>query len=347
MTPLHRRGFLSAGIALALRNAKLDEAVALIEKATASGEVRAAALHVQQGRSILARGFGQARGPEEVFLLASISKPMTAAGVMILVERRRLSLEDPVRRHLPEFAGGDRDLVILRHLLTHTSGLPDMLPENLALRKRFAPLSEFVARACRTPLLFKPGAQVRYQSMGILLAAEIAQRVAGMPFREFLRKELFSPLRMRRTSLGLGGRRISDTALCQVPDEPWGWNSPYWRDLGAPWGGVHGTAGDVARFLRYFARPTGRVLRPATVQSMVRKQTPGSKEAYGLGWRVTLGGFGRACSERTYGHSGSTGTMCWMDPVRDLSFVLLTTRPLAESAPGLLRPVSDLVSESA
>ncbi len=99
--------------------------------------------------------------------------------------------------------------------------------------------------------------------------------------------------------------------------------------------------------MRSFARPPGRVLRPATIHSMVTNQTPGSKEAYGLGWRVTPGGFGRGCSERTYGHSGSTGTMCWMDPARDLSFVLLTTRPLADSGPRLLRPVSDLVSESA
>jgi CubicO group peptidase (beta-lactamase class C family) len=80
---------------------------------------------------------------------------------------------------------------------------------------------------------------------------------------------------------------------------------------------------------------------------MVSHQTPRSKETYGFGWRVTPGGFGRACSERTYGHSGSTGTMCWLDPARDLSFVLLTTRPLADSGPRLLRPVSDLVSESA
>ncbi|MBM3748938.1 MAG: beta-lactamase family protein, partial [Acidobacteria bacterium] len=187
MTLMRRRDMLGAGIALALRKDKLDEAAALVDKAAAAGDVRAAALHVQQGRVTLARGFGQARGPEEIFLLASITKPMTATGVMILVERRRVSLDDPVRRYLPEFTGGDRDLVTVRQLLTHTSGLPDMLPENLELRKRFAPLSEFVARTCKTPLLFKPGAQVRYQSMGILLAAEIAQRVTGTPFRDFLR----------------------------------------------------------------------------------------------------------------------------------------------------------------
>ena len=76
---------------------------------------------------------------------------MTATGLMVLVDRREISLSHPVRKYIPEFRGGDRDLVTVRHLLTHTSGLPDMLPENDALRRRHAPLEDFVARA-RSPL---------------------------------------------------------------------------------------------------------------------------------------------------------------------------------------------------
>ena len=134
-------------------------------------------------------------------------------------------------------------MVTVEHLLTHTSGLPDMLPENIELRRRHAALEEFVAGTCKTPLLFRPGSKVSYQSMGILLAAEIAQRITKLPFREFLRREVFLPLGMRQTSLGLGGRRIEDTAQCQVEGkDDWNWNSRYWRDLGAPWGGVDSTA---------------------------------------------------------------------------------------------------------
>src|SRR6185295_14730675 len=110
------------------------------------------------------------------------------------------------------------EAVTLKHLLTHTSGLPDMLPENIELRRRHAPLSEFVALTCRTTLLFRPGEKVSYQSMGILLAAAIVEKISGQPMPAFLRANIFAPLRMTQTSLGLGGRNIADTAQCQVTE---------------------------------------------------------------------------------------------------------------------------------
>src|SRR5260370_12486682 len=91
-----------------------------------------------------------------------------------------------------------------------------MLPENEALRRAHAPLAEFVAGACKTPLLFKPGTQVKYQSMGLLLAGEIVERIKGTPLRDFLRKEGFEPLGMAQTCLGLGGLPTASTALIQV-----------------------------------------------------------------------------------------------------------------------------------
>src|SRR4029453_4379837 len=105
----------------------------------------------------------------------------TASAVLWLRDRRELALEDPVQKYLSAFRDAGRDAVTIRHLLTHTSGLPDMLPENTDLRRQHAPLSEFVARTCRTPLLFSPGTKVSYQSMGILLAAAIVEKVSGEP----------------------------------------------------------------------------------------------------------------------------------------------------------------------
>jgi CubicO group peptidase (beta-lactamase class C family) len=272
---------------------------------------------------------------------------MTAAGVMLLADRGKLALSDPVHKFIPEFAGADRELVTVQHLLTHTSGLPDMLPENVELRKRHAPLAEFVAGVCKTPLLFRPGTKVSYQSMGILLAAEIAQRIMQVPFRDFLRSEIFLPLGMKETSLGLGGRRIADTAQCQVEngDDDWNWNTPYWRDLGAPWGGVHATAGDIAKFLQAFLRSDGAVLKRETALAMTTSHTPGLNEAWGLGWRLDPGAFGRGCSPRTFGHYGATGTVAWADRETGVQCVLLTTKPADQSRAGLLGPVSDLVSE--
>lgn len=346
---MSRRDLLSGAAAMALKRENLDRACALIEAATADGRVAAASLEVRQGEFRLARAFGAAPGPETPFLLASITKPMTAAGVMVLVDRGEVRLEDPVRRFIPEFSGGDRPMVTVRHLLTHTSGLPDMLPQNEALRKRHAPLRDFVAAACRTPLLFRPGDRVSYQSMGILLAAEIAQRVTRAPFRDYMRKHVFLPLGMRQTSLGLGGRSIAQTARCQVPEPSrWDWNSPYWRDFGAPWGGAHAPTGDVARFLEAFLRPDGRVLKPETARMMTTVQSTGERERFGLGWRIQHGGpFGKACSPATFGHTGSTGTVAWADPATGAVCVLLTTLPAARSRTMLLLPVCDLVAEAA
>jgi beta-lactamase class C len=341
-----------------LKRDRLEEAAALIKKSVESGEVSAASLYVSQRDFVFQRAFGRAPEPDSVFLLASITKPMTAIGAMILVDRGQLSLSDQVRKHIPEFRGADRDLVTVKHLLTHTSGLPDQLDENVKLRQRHAPLAEFVAATCRTPLLFKPGTQVKYQSMGLLLAAEIAQRLTKRPFRDFLRDEFFGPAGMTKTSLGLGGRKIADTMVSQVASAPglygggdtgkdWNWNSQYWRDLGAPWGGAHSAASDVARMLRMFLEPDGKVLRRETAASMITNQTAGLNEPWGIGWMLKPGTFGRHCSTRTFGHYGATGTIAWADPQNQLLCVLLTTKPADEARSHLLGPVSDLVSASA
>lgn len=343
------RRALLYGFLAALDRGQWDKAAAKVEQSTASGEVSAAALYVQRGNDRMARGFGKARSPQEVFLLASITKPMTAAGLMKLVEQKRVALADPVSKYIPEFTGASRGKITLQHLLTHTSGLPDMVPENTELRKKHAPLSAFVAASCRTPLLFEPGAEVRYQSMGILLASEIAQRVTKKPFRDFLKTELYQPLGMKDTSLGLGGRKIPDTARCQTPgsgDDDWNWNSPYWRDLGAPWGGAHSTAADVARFLEFFLHPRDGVLKASTAKKMITNQNQGKNKAWGIGFMVEPGSFGKACSPRTFGHWGSTGTVAWADPEKDLICVLLTTKPADQSRAGLLGPVSDTIAQS-
>lgn len=343
------RRTLLCGAFAAIQRGQIDAAIAKIQSVTASGEVSAAALFVEQGSTRIAKGFGKARSENEVFLLASITKPMTAAGVMVLVERGQIRLEDPVKKYIPEFTGGDRDAVTLRMLLTHTSGLPDMLPENEALRKKHAPLKDFVAGTCKTPLLFRPGTQCKYQSMGILLASEIAERVTRMPFREFLRKEIYAPLGMKATSLGLGGRRIPDLAQCQVPNpnDDWNWNTPYWRDLGAPWGGAHASAADVAAFLKYFLAPSGKPLSAATARSMIVNHNQGLNKPWGIGFMIDPGTYGKGCSAKTYGHYGSTGTVCWADPEKNLTCVLLTTKPADQSRAGLLGPVSDMVSSAA
>jgi CubicO group peptidase (beta-lactamase class C family) len=347
---------------------QLERAAQLLQTETAEGRVLAASMLVaRDGRVVLHRGFGRIHPtpesspakPDTVYLLASISKPISVAGLMLLVERGVVSLADPVSRYLPEFQGGDRAKVRVRDLLAHTSGLPDMLPENTELRRKHAPLSEFVARSMQTPLLYEPGEGFQYQSMGILLASEIAQRMSKTPFREFLKRELFEPLGMKNTALGLGPFKIADTAWCQTgrggnQDDvrSFGANSPYWRDMGHPWGGVHSTTTDLAILLQTFlnggAYNGRRVFSPGTVDAMTRDQNRHVGAPWGLGWGLSTSRvwayFGDLCSPRTFGHSGATGTVAWADPDRKLICIILTTRPSGQDNGRLLRLVSNAVS---
>lgn len=237
------------------------------------------------------------------------------------------------------------------HLLTHTSGLPDMLPENVALRQQHAPLSEFVKRSCTTPLLFAPGTNCRYQSMGIALLGEIIARISGMPLGEFLRREFFIPLGMNDSALGLGELPRERIARVSLPEseeqQDWTWNSPYWRGLGAPWGGMHSTVGDYAIFLQMLLNGgtygNRQILSKATVKTMLTDHLAWMsaipekvklEQAWGLGWRLNRPRgafhFAELASARTFGHAGATGTTAWADPETGLLCVLFTNQPQAE-----------------
>ncbi len=363
---MRRRDFIDGALGLGIvmtaslggvRGSNRD-AADLILRAVKSGKLRAAVLEVRRQTTTYRKAFGEAQSSDAPFLIASITKPMTAVGMMVLADRGELSLGDPVHKFIPEFQNGDRGSITIKNLLTHTSGLPDQLPENIELRKRQAPLEEFVARAIKMPLLFKPGTRVQYQSMGFLLASEVARRITKTPFPKFLDQEVFQPLGMGRTALGLGRFDISESPRSQVEyAEPlygggaedttsWDWNSPYWRNLATPWGGAHSTGPDVAKLLDAFLHPEDNVLKPETAASMIVDQNQGLNEPWGIGFSLRPGQFGRESSPRTFGHGGSTGTIAWADPERDRICVLLTTLPARVSRESILKPVSDLISHS-
>lgn len=367
---IQRRVFLQSSLAYVmtqpLRSAQesaserpsFDAAAESLEAAARGGTLSAAAMFVRHGSREQIWSFGAATSPDAVFLLASISKPMTAAAVMTLCDRGELRLSDPVGKYIPEFRGEMRRRMLVRHLLTHVSGLPDQLPENAELRRRHAPLSDFVAGAMRTPLRFQPGTKYSYSSMGILLAAEIAERLSGMSLRRLMAEKVFAPLGMWRSALGLGDWSVEQTMLCQVDraaeesgagdprNRDWDWNSRYWRDLGSPWGGVHGTAGDVGRFFAEFLHPTGKLFSDPTAQMMIRNQHGPHLPPRGLGFGLGKGESSDACSERAFGHTGSTGTLAWADPVTDTVCVVLTTLPAEAATPHPRQMAADQVAQA-
>jgi CubicO group peptidase (beta-lactamase class C family) len=195
---------------------KLEIAADVLTHAVAEKQVDAAVLYVRNRNSVFARSFGAARSADDLFLLGSISKPITMAALMTLFEQRKFRLDDPVRKFLPEFTGAGRDWITIRQLLAHVSGLPDQLSENNSLRKRHAPLLEFVAAAVRTPLLSAPGSRYEYSSMAVLLAAEVARRISGTESPAFAEQAVFRPLEMNHSALGLGRFPLEATMRCQA-----------------------------------------------------------------------------------------------------------------------------------
>jgi CubicO group peptidase (beta-lactamase class C family) len=366
--PNRKHGQLTPGEAsdVGLDADQLNVAADLLSGHVDAGDFSAASLFIaRKGRSILSRGFGTLRpeagspavDADSIFLLASITKPVTACALMQLVDKGLISLDDPVQQHLPEFTGWDKGQIRVRQILSHISGMPDMLPQNTELRRAHRPMSAFVQGALHTNLLYSPGTDFSYQSKGILLAAEIVERITGQRLRNVEKAGIFQPLGMNRSCLGIDDFDISDTvwvgtSMDESPDaQHWGPNSAYWRDFGCPWGGMHSTGPDLGALLQCLLNGglygDQRVLSQAAARAMVSNQNPAHLDApWGVGWALRDSNvwafFGEQVSSRTFGHVGATGTVAWADPESELICVCLTNVKIQGGS--LLRRVSNAVA---
>lgn len=350
---MQRRTFLGAALAAstvspllaALRGERWLAAAEVLERAAAAKQVDAAVLHVMQKDESYTRHFGKAISGDAMFLLGSVSKPINVAAVMTLFDQSKFQLDDRVMKFLPAFTGDGREDVTIRHLLTHVSGLPDQLAENNELRRRHASLAEFAEHAARAPLAFAPGARYSYSSMGILLATRIAEMTSGADILTLVDRSVFQPLGMKHSAQGLGRFKLADMVSCQMdgaaPEsgagdpqaKEWDWNSLYWRKLGAPWGGTHASAPDVGKFLAEFMHAGGKVVRPETARLMIKNHNPPGFTPRGLGFAVGQESASPGCSEQSFGHTGSTGTLCWADPASQTICVVLTSLPRRAAQP--------------
>jgi CubicO group peptidase (beta-lactamase class C family) len=354
---------------------RLQIAYDLLEQWTTgpSAPVPGAAILVgRRGKTVAPRFFGR-QGPDAdagpirrdaMFYMASVTKPVIYLGAMLLVERGRLNLSDPVTRYVPEFTGRRKEAAKVLHLFTHASGLPDELPNNAQLRRQHAPLKEFIDGAIRAELLFKPGTRLSYSSSGTILVAEIVQRLSGLSIQEFIRREVVAPLGLKSTGLGSQGFPRERLVGTTVPDYQAGtdfsWNSRYWQEFGSPAGGLFSTPEDFALLcaLMLDGGKWGdvRLLSPAAVRMMtsnrlddlpdlpepVRRTQP-----WGLGWRLnhlgTPDSWGDLLGRQVFGHTGSAGNLVWMDP-RTQGFCILFTNYLRARAPWRLVHLSNAVA---
>ena len=302
--------------------------------------------------------------PDAIFLMASITKPVVYLGALMLVERGLLNLSDPVARYIPEFAAHHKEGTLVQHLFTHTSGLPDMLPNDKELRAAHAPLDKFIAAAIRdTVPLFPAGTNWSYQSMGTLVVAALIQQLSGQSIHEFLQREILDPLGLASTRLGSKGLPRERLVRVQTPDwqgPDFGWNSTYWRELGVPWGTMFSTPDDFAVICQLLLNGgiygDVRLLSPATVRQMTSNRLDDFSDLpepirrtqpWGLGWKLNAPGTSGALCDllgrQVYGHTGSTGNLMWIDPATQ-GFCLIFTLAERARAPWRLVHLSNAVA---
>jgi CubicO group peptidase (beta-lactamase class C family) len=286
--------------------------------------------------------------PDDIFWIASMSKPITAVCIAILADDGKLSFDDPLAKHLPEFAAlmaSQPRPVTLRDLMTHTSGMGEAMTRDPHLT-----LAETAAMLSRQPLRFQPGARFAYSTAGIDVLGRVVEVVSGMPFDQFLQKRVLDPLRMKDTAFWVAPEKESRYA------HTYRWNAqisklepnaiPYLYNTAVtdrrrpPLGGagLFSTAADIARFYRMMlnhgALDGARILKPGTVAEMTRNQTgtlaarPGMP--WGLGFCVVEDPTGMAAnsvlSPGSFGHGGAFSTQGWADPVKDRIRVLMFER---------------------
>jgi CubicO group peptidase (beta-lactamase class C family) len=348
-----------------LAGAPLDEAQAAVRAQLAAGAFPGAAIAIgRQDRSVVLEGVGKlawGKGmpsvdPERtVYDLASLTKVVaTTTALMVLHQEGRIDLDAPVSRYVPEFSGGKKDEVTIRHLLTHTSGLP-------AGAGTSGGRDEALRKLIRTPLERAPGEAVEYSDVGFVVLWEAATRAAGEPLYTLLDREVYGPLKMRSTTFVPGRACVTCAPTFTDKGSPVRGivHDPTARKLGGITGnaGLFSTARDVGRFAAMLANGGEldgvRVLKEETIREFATPQPGAGKRA--LGWDtpgpVGAGGAGLKISKAAFGHTGFTGTSLWIDPERGTWTVLLSNRTYEPQTPNrmqsLRRRVNDKVAVAA
>ncbi|MCA1816475.1 MAG: beta-lactamase family protein [Acidobacteria bacterium] len=254
-------------------------------------------LVVRRGRVVYEGAFGMANLEEKTpattatnFRLASVTKQFTAMSVLMLVERKRLTLDTKLTEVFPDFpAYGSK--ITIRHLLTHTSGLADyedLIPESATVPLRDKQVLELLKT--QTDTTFAPGSRFSYSNSGYAVLALVVEKVSGVSFATFLRENIFKPLGMANTvAFENGVSTVNNRAYGYTPDGHGGFRrhdqSLTSSVLGD--GGVYSSVEDLRKWDA--ALYTEKLVRPATLAQAFTAQVPNSDQgaaAYGFGWYV-------------------------------------------------------------
>ena len=324
--------------------AKLSLMDQAIQRAIAEHRLPGGVLWVECKGSNYHKAFGcrsvfptnEAMTEDTIFDVASLTKVLaTAPALMVLHERGKVRLEDPVVSYLPEFKGGGKEAITVRHLLTHTSGL-GRGPSNEADWSDFK--SAFKMVCAETPAQ-PPGTAFLYSDLNFIVLGEVIQRLAGLRLDEFCAREIFKPLKMVDTCfLPTQALRPRIAPTEKIGRQVLRGTVHDFKAQGM--GGVAGhaglftTAADVARFARMVLNKGeldgSRILKPETVDLMTSVQSPGQVRARrGLGWDIDSD-FSRPRGDLfpigSFGHTGFTGVCLWIDPFSQTFWIFLSNR---------------------
>ena len=293
---------------------------------------------------------------QTIWDIASLTKVVgMTTGIMQLVEQRRVDLDAPVQRYLPEWQGQWKERVTVRHLLTHTSGLRAW--RELFLEVETAPEAHQLVLA--TPLDTLPGVRYVYSDLGAILAGMIIERVSGSTLDAYLADEVFEPLGMHDTRYH---PLVEDTDRV-APTERDPWRGRHLRgevhdENAFRLGGVSAHAGlfSTAQDLTLFARALlnggelggARIVRAQTIANFTKVQNAAISHR-ALGWETPNGtnSAGRVMKAPAFGHTGFTGTSLWIDPANDLFILLLTNRVNPTRENSRIGPVRTTIADVA
>jgi serine-type D-Ala-D-Ala carboxypeptidase len=321
----------------------------------------------EHGRAIFADALGEAVHEPEIhpakletiYDLASLTKPLvTALLCSRLVERAELTLDSSVANYLLEFDRPDKYLITVRQLLTHTSGLPAWRPLYIiANGERDAA----IAAIANQPLAYAPGERVVYSDLGFIALGVLLQRLTGVQFDQLARRDIIEPLNLQRTffnpplaartavAASESGNRY-ERDMCERDTELPAYSN--WRS-GGIWGEVHdgnahflggaaghaglfSTAGETLLLANQFVGGLSQLLSKETCELFRRNLTEGLNEARSFGWQLAMtkeSTAGPSLPPEAFGHTGFTGTSCWIDAAGQHVYILLTNRTHSRTLP--------------
>jgi uncharacterized protein YbbC (DUF1343 family)/CubicO group peptidase (beta-lactamase class C family) len=323
--------------------AKLDQIGPVIQTSIEKGQLPGAVVVVvRQGKIAFRKAYGlRCKQPIEermtvdtVFDLASLTKPIaTATCIMILLEQRKLKLTDRVSRYFPAFGQNGKEEITLEHLLLHTSGL---IPDN--------PVEDYQdghakawERICNLRPLSEPGKQFRYSDVNFIILGKLIEHVSGEPLDVFARKHIFAQLGMNETKFRPDKALAERAATTEKRGDHWMRGEvhdprAHLLDGVAGHAGLFSTADDLAVYAQMILNGgyyvCQRILKPETVQLMTTpRPIPGGKRALGWDARTAFSSNrGDGFSDRSFGHTGFTGTSIWIDPDKQMAVIFLSNR---------------------